>query len=66
MRSSIHLTGRPPAFRESIAVMSVPRPPPLPPKLPPCGWLIRRTLFVGRPNVPALPSAMKDWAWKLP
>ena len=50
MRSSIHLTGRPPALRDSRAVMSVPRAPPLPPKLPPWGWLIRRTLFGGKPK----------------
>ncbi len=53
MRSSIHLTGRPPALRDSSTVMSVPRVPPLPPKLPPWGWAIMRTLLDGRPRAAA-------------
>jgi len=53
-------------LRESIAVMSQPRAPPLPPKLPPCGCAMKRTLFDGRLCVTARASAMWNCDWKLP
>jgi hypothetical protein len=46
--------------------MSVPRPPPFPPKLPPWGWPIIRTLLEGSPKVAARPRAMWAGDWKAP
>jgi len=66
MRSSIHLTGRPPALRESRQAMSVPRVPPRPPKLPPWGWLFTFTLLEGSPKVAARPSPKWVADWMLP
>ena len=63
MRSSIHLTGRPPIFRDSRPVTIDPGPPPLPPKLPPCGWLIKRTRFDGICSTIAMLIANCDGAW---
>ena len=46
--------------------MSVPRVPPLPPKLPPWGWLDHAHLVGGQPKVAARPSPKWVADWTLP